>query len=155
MSEYLLADAQPAMSMPMHRDRRHGQGVEDADVEVGEPGVGAERHGDVDEQHRADDQVGRQLEERAGRPARGTMSSFWSELADLGEQLQRAVRAGLHGAEPALHEAHHLEQEDVDERARGQQHGDEDADGPQDRLLPVRELDGDGDAHRSMSPRMK
>src|SRR5262249_51822320 len=75
-------------------------------------------------------------------------------LADLGEQLQRAVRSGLHRPETALHERHHLEQEEVDDRARRQQHGDRPAEHAQQRLPPVRDVDGEH-AHRSMSPRMK
>ena len=105
MREYLLADAQPAMRMPMTETDADGEHVEDADVEVGEPGVGAERHGGVDEQHGADDEVGRQLEQGRGRPA-GDDVLLLEPLADLGEQLHRAVGAGLVGAEPALHEAH-------------------------------------------------
>ena len=60
-------------------------------------------------------------------------------LADLGEQLHRAVRPGLHRAEAALHEAHHLEQEQVDDRAGGQQHGDGATEDAQQRLRPVRD----------------
>ena len=62
-------------------------------------------------------------------------------LADLGEQLHRAVRPGLHRPEPALHEAHHLEEEEVDDRAGRQQHGDGATEDAQQRLPPVREVD--------------
>ena len=113
MSEYLLADAQPAMQDADDRDRRHGQGVEDAGVEVGEVGVGPERHR---RRRRAGTRcrrrcTGASLNSAAVGPL-GDDVLLLEELADLGEQLQRAVRAGLHGAEPALHEGHHLEQED-------------------------------------------
>ena len=63
MSEYLLAEAQPAMRMPItdRDDRPHGK--EDACVEVGEVHVGAERHHHEDQEGRSDDDVGRQREE--------------------------------------------------------------------------------------------
>ena len=74
-----------------------GQDVEDAGVEVGEPGVGAER---ARRRRRAArcrrTRYGRQLEERAVGLLRDDVLLL-EELADLGEQLQRAVGAGLHG----------------------------------------------------------
>ena len=72
----------------------------------------------------------------------GVQVLLLEELADLGEELHRAVGAGLHRAEAALHEAHHLEQEQVDDRARGDQHGDDHAEDAQDRLAPVRDVGG-------------
>ena len=73
--------------------------------------------------------------------------------AYFGEQLHRAVRTGFHRAEAALHEAHHLEQEQIDDGARRQEHGDRATEHPEQRLAPVG--NGDGDHQRSMSPRMK
>ena len=64
-------------------------------------------------------------------------------LPHLGEELHRPVRTGLCRAEPALHEAHHLEQEEVDDRAGRQQHGREGPEAAQRRLLPVGQLDRD------------
>src|SRR4051812_44237447 len=62
------------------------------------------------------------------------------------------MRSGFHRPEPALHEARHLEQEQVDERAGGQEHAQQHRDALDDRLLPVGQLAED---HLSMSPRMK
>src|ERR1700736_2542147 len=74
-------------------------------------------------------------------------------LADLGQELHGAVGTSLHRTQPALHEAHHLEEEEVDDGPCGQEHRSQHADRPENRLLPVRQHDGS--AHRSMSPRMK
>ena len=48
ISEYLLALAQPAMRMPSTETDDTARAKKMPDVEVGEDGVGAERHGHVD-----------------------------------------------------------------------------------------------------------
>ena len=139
-----------------YRDRRDPEGEEDADVEVGEQGVGPERHRDVDEHDRRHHDVGRDAEEGLVGPDRGDVLLL-HELADFRDQLQRTVGAGFHRPEPALHVAHHLEQEDLHVAAGRNQYGQNDTDGAEHRLLPVGP--GAEDVHRqhqrSMSPRMK
>ena len=102
-----------------HRERRHGQGEEDAGVEVRRIRRRA-RTGidDVEQERRRRARRTAPGRRAAGRPRLGEDVLLLEELADLGEQLERAVGPGLHRAEPALHVAHHLEQEDVDEDAR-------------------------------------
>ena len=91
----------------------------------------------------------------------GVQVLLLEELADLGEELHRPVRAGLHRAEAALHEADRLEQVEVDDRARGDEHRDDHAEDAQQRLAPVGDVGGkdpgaqQGVHQRSMSPRMK
>jgi hypothetical protein len=87
---------------------------------------------------------------------RGKMSSFCRNLPTFGQQLQRAERTGLHRAEAALHERHQLEQVQVHQGARDEQHRGEAGADTDTGLLPVRELPQDRDVgHLSMSPRMK
>ena len=120
-------------------DRRHREGVEHAGLEVGQPGVRAERQAGDEQERRHQHDQRRHLEDAVvGRRRRGVL--LLQPLADLGEQLHRAVRPGLHGPEAALHERHHLEQEEVDDRAGRQQHGDDPAEHPDQRLPPVRDL---------------
>ena len=152
--ERVLVGARPAGDEDAeHADRRHGEAVEHADREVREVGVGTERH-DRDEQERRHEHDERRHLEDAVVGGLGREVLLLHPLADFGDELQRAVRAGLHRAEAALHERHHLEQEQVDDRARGEQDGDEAAEHAQQRLAPIGNLDSELD-HRSMSPRMK
>jgi hypothetical protein len=138
-----------------HGHRRHRECVEHAGLEVGEPRIGTEGHHRDEQEGARQHHERRELEEELVRPL-GVDVLLLQPLADLGEELQRPVRAGLHRAETALHERHHLEQEQVDHRSRGKEHGDETADDAEERLGPVRHVGGEQRTHqRSMSPRMK
>ncbi len=150
----VLVGARPAGDQDAeHTDRRNGQAVEDADFEVGEQRVGPERDDDDEQERRQqDDQRGDLEDALVGGLGREVL--LLHPLADFGDELQRAVRAGFHRAEAALHERHHLEQEQVHDGAGGQQHRDEPTEHAQQRLAPVGDFDGELD-HRSMSPRMK
>ena len=75
---------------------------------------------------------------------------FLEELERLGDELKGAVRTREHGAETALHEGHHLEEEQVDEDERGDRDDPENHNEFDRGLLPVGER-----RHLSMSPRMK
>jgi hypothetical protein len=121
------------------RHRRDGQGVEDAGVEVGEPGVRPEGHGHVHEEDRPHHEVGGELEERAVGPL-GDDVLLLEGLAHLGEELERPVRPRLHRPEPRLEVRHHLEQVDVDERPRREQDGGQHPDHAEPGLLPVGQL---------------
>jgi hypothetical protein len=55
------------------------------------------------------------------------MSSFCSHLPTSAISCIEPYGTGLHRAEPALHERHHLEQEQVHDGARRQQHRDDPA----------------------------
>ena len=63
-------------------------------------------------------------------------------LGDPGHELEHAVGAGLHGPEPALHVAHHLQQEDVAEDERRQRDERQDDDHLDGGDLPVGQIDG-------------
>ena len=133
---------------------------------VDEPGVGAagQHQHQQERRHEHDERCGGE-DELVGL---GREDVFLLDpLADLGQQLERAVGAGLHRAEPALHERHHLEQVEVDDGAGGSSTGKHQAD---DRLearspasRPARRTRSASQvqarrshgAHRSMSPRMK
>ena len=150
----VLVGARPSGDQDAERaDAADGQHVEDTGVEVGEVGIGAERH-DGDEQERADQHDQRSHLEDALVGLLRLDVFFLQPLADLGEQLHRAVRPRFHRTEPALHEAHHLEEEEVDDRAGRQQHGHRATKDAQQRLRPVGKIDRE-QHHRSMSPRMK
>src|SRR6056297_3471932 len=150
----VLAGARPTGDEDAeHADRGDGQGIEDADLEVGEQRIGTERNDD-DEQERRQQHHDRGDLEDALVGGIGSEVLLLHPLADLGNELQRPVRAGFHRTEPALHERHHLEQAQVHDRAGRQQHRDEPAEHAQQRLPPVGNFDGELD-HRSMSPRMK
>ncbi len=143
-----------------HRERRHRQREEDAGRVVGEDSVGPERDDEVDEE-RADEHDDRRDAEDELVGAIGAEVLLLEELADLGEELHRAVRPGFHRAEAALHEADRLEQVEVDDRARGDEHRDEHAEDAQKRLAPVGDVGSEDPTlqqrvhQRSMSPRMK
>ena len=92
MSEYLLADAQPAMRMPITEIDDTARAKKMPTSRSANHGVGAEGDDGVDSRnvrHQHDDRRQALKTQRSARS--GTRSSFWSELADLGEQLQRAV----------------------------------------------------------------
>ena len=140
MSEYLLADAQPAMSTPITDTDDRPMARKMPGVEVGEVGVGPERHHHHEQERGGQDDVGRQREQLAVGVGRGDVLLL-EELAHLGEELERAVGPGLHRAEPALHVAHHLEEEGDDERARAEDDEDQHRDRARHGLLPVGQLD--------------
>ena len=77
-----------------HRHRRQAHGQEDAGVEVGEVGVGAEGHDHEDQERRRQHDVRRQEEQPPVGPV-GDDVLLLEELADLGEELDRAVGPGL------------------------------------------------------------
>ena len=49
----------------------------------------------------------------------GMMSSFWRNFPTSASSCSEPYGPASMGPKPALHEAHHLEQEEVDERAGG------------------------------------
>ena len=144
-----------------HREARHRQRVEHADVEVLHDEVGARGDHDEHEERRHHDDDGREGEDPPVGLARHDVFLL-DELDAVAHELEPAVEpAGVHRAEPALHVAHHLEQEDVpeDQRRGGHDHQDDDrlqrergAPPDVDREQAVHVGDTD---HRSMSPRMK
>ena len=88
----LVGTAPPGDEDAEHADRADREGVEDARLEVGEEGVGPERH-HGDQQERADQHDERRDLEDARVGLLGLDVFLLQPLADLGEQLHRAVRA--------------------------------------------------------------
>ena len=138
------------------REARDRQRVEHADVEVlhHEPRTGGDH--EEDEERREHDDRGSEREDPAVGLRRHDVLLL-EELHAVADELEPAVEATrVHRTEPALHVAHHLQQERVpeDERAEGNdREHDERLD--RERRAPAdlqRERHG---AHRSMSPRMK
>jgi hypothetical protein len=135
-----------------HRDRPHREGIEHADVEVGDHEVGTDGDDGVDEERRHHrHERGRLVDERVRSPRHQVL--LLEELDAFHEHLQRAVRTGLHRAEAALHVGHHLEEEDVAQDHRPERDDAEDHGHLDGRLHRVRQRE---QLHqRSMSPRMK
>ena len=135
------------------RDRRDGEGVEHADGR-GRRTTASGPKGTTTYSRNVDTITTNGARREHPRSARsGTMSSFWRNLPTSAISCSEPYGPGLHRPQPALHEAHHLEQEEVDERAGRQEHRDQHADDAERSSPPVGELDGEH--HRSMSPRMK
>ena len=116
---------------------------------VHEPCVGPEGHNN-DEQERADQHHERCCGKDDPVGAARENVFFLDELANFGKQLHRACGSGFHRAKTALHEAHHLEQVQIDERTGGQEHGSQATGGAERCFDPECERD-----HRSISPKMK
>src|SRR5262249_18397034 len=80
------------------------------------------------------------------------------ELDAVADELVPTVEAaGIHRTEPALHVAHHLQQEDVSKDQRGERHDRENDDGLDRRRSGPAPPDVDREhvRHLSMSPKMK
>ncbi len=106
-------------------------------------------HHDRQHERRHEHDVGRKSEHGAVGLGREDVF-FLQRLADLGQQLHRAIGPGFHGTETTLHERDGFEEIEIHRGARRQQH-DRQASEQLDRDLEVDSEQG----HRSMSPRMK
>ena len=152
-SEYLLADDQPAMSTPITESDDTASAKKMPDVEVLDDEAGPGGQHDVEQERREDHDERRQRED----PPVGLVGDdvlLLDELHPVGDELQRAVGPGLHGPEPALHVAHHLQQEHVAQDDGGGR-DDRENDTGLERRGPSVGRDVDGEHQRSMSPRMK
>ena len=105
------------------RQRRDGQGEEDADVEVGDHEVLAGRQHDVEQQRRHQHDQRRRLEDDPVGLV-GDEVLLLDELGAVGEQLEQAARSRLLRTLTALHPRHDLEQEHDAEDQRGGRHED-------------------------------
>ena len=101
------------------RQARHRERVEHADVERRDDEPRARRDHDEHEERRQHDDRGREREHAPVGLGRHDVFLL-QELDAVADELVPAVEAaGVHRTEPALHVAHHLQQEDVaEDRAR-------------------------------------
>ena len=114
ISANLFALAQPAMSMPMTESDDTAR-VEHADVEVAHDESRAGGDHEEDQERRDDDDRRREREDSPVRLPRHDVLLL-EELDAVAHELEPAVEAaGIHRPEPALHVAHHLQQERVPE----------------------------------------
>ena len=100
-------------------EARHRERVEDADVERRDDESRAGRDHDEDEERRHHDDRRREREDTPVGLRRHDVFLL-HELDAVADELVPAVEpAGVHRPEPALHVAHHLQQERVAEDQRG------------------------------------
>ncbi len=123
ISEYLLADDQPAMRMPITEiddtaSRRRCRSRCRRSTASGPNGTARKSRNVL---------MSTTIRRHGEQPTVGTLGEqvlLLEELADLGEELDRAVGPGLHRTEAALHEADGLEEVHVHDRAGGEEHRD-------------------------------
>ncbi len=131
------------------RQRRDRQGVEHAGVEVGHDEAGAGRDDDVEQEGRD------QHDHRRGgeHPPVGLGRDdvlLLDELDAVADELEPAVEpAGVHRPQPALHVAHHLEQEDVAQDERPGRDDRQDDDRLEGHDSAPGDVDGSGTARRA------
>src|SRR6478672_4294123 len=80
----------------------------------------------------------------------GMMSSFWRNLMPSPMSWYQPEAARVHRTEPALHVAHHLEQEDVPEQQRSERDDGEDDQCLDRRRRPPADVEREQVNHRSM-----
>ena len=138
-----------------HREARHRERVEHTDAEVVDLHArpGGDHDEDQERRHHDDD---RREREDAPVGLVGEEVFLLHELDAVTDELEPTVEpAGVHRAEPALHVAHHLQQEHVAEDERGERDEREHDSVLIASVVPHPICKPEDLDHRSMSPRMK